>query len=132
MTETNASRRGIHSAEPSFLIERRASAAPATLHTSLQPSSHICHVHATNRLQLYCQAKGPIRSQSSSACFHGNESHNNNSDISDHPQGNIACFFVSYLTILVLATYRPLSDAKFPSGIDDAIAAIRFTKTTIR
>ncbi|KAL3457522.1 Alpha/Beta hydrolase protein [Aspergillus heterothallicus] len=111
---TNGSRRG-SSAKPSFLIQNK---------------NFSYGEHPRQRLSIYRPDEGPYPLPVV-IYFHGNEFRGTDNDLSAHLQGKIGRFFVAHRIILVLASYRLLPDAKFPSGIDDVIAAIRFTKSNI-
>ncbi|KAL5363012.1 Alpha/Beta hydrolase protein [Aspergillus floccosus] len=63
--------------------------------------------------------------------FHGGGFRAGDNDISPHIHSNIAKYFATHGTVAVLATYRLLPEAQYPSGIEDATSALAWIKSHI-
>ncbi|KAH8881149.1 alpha/beta-hydrolase [Thozetella sp. PMI_491] len=64
--------------------------------------------------------------------FHGGGFSAGDNDISEHIHGNIAKVFAHHRMVGILATYRLLPDARFPEGMEDVAAALRWVKDHAR
>ncbi|KAF9891419.1 hypothetical protein FE257_004275 [Aspergillus nanangensis] len=63
--------------------------------------------------------------------FHGGGFRAGDNDISPHIHGNIGKYFAKHGMICILATYRLLPEARYPSGIEDITSALKWTKDNI-
>ncbi|KAG2418896.1 hypothetical protein HFD88_001998 [Aspergillus terreus] len=112
-------------------FEERQAAEPAPSSLKVEKAVHY-GPDPRHRLDIYWKShqdaslKKPVV-----VYFHGGGFRAGDNDISPHIHSNIAKYFALHGTVAVLATYRLLPEAQFPSGIEDATSALAWIKSHV-